>query len=1173
LKRHAADRQTNNDKRATVVTSSGDTPTAWKDIKVGTILKLSDREEVPADLILLQCSDPAGKAYVETSNIDGETNLKLRQSIIPLYACDDWSTVRGDVIYENPNSNIHKFEGSFSLVGLEKLPLDNNNLLLRGCTIRNTKFLYGLVVFTGKETKVMQKAGAKLGKFSNVEKIVNKCLSIVFFTQAALCTISVFGVIAWDSMYEAFLPYMSSDKVSSREMVIPQFIGDWITFLILFNNFVPISLYVTMEMVHYVQASYINNDNEMYHDETNTPAKALTSNLNEDLGQIEYIFSDKTGTLTRNEMIFKMCSIGGVKYGSYIAESRSKRAAENSGTERENPMHTKANAALESVNEEKEALSSSPTVVNMPCSHDMQMRAVKNGFDDMSLARDADRSRPNSQTITDFFSVLSLCHTVVTENGPDGELVYQAQSPDEGALVNAARDLGFVYTGFDNGFLVLKLGSSTKRFKLHAVNEFDSTRKRQSSLIEDENGNFILYIKGADNVIMDRVKSGQNFTTLNEHLTEFAKLGLRTLVLAKRMVPASEAKEWIRSFKDAANSIDKREEKLAAIAEKLEVNLEVVGATAIEDRLQKGVPETIEVLAEAGIKLWVLTGDKMETAINIGRSAQLLVDGMVMIKFESSNADVLNEQMDKNISEFLTVGKSTFWSSAVNKMKDPLGKKKIKFKLKDLKSSLAVVVDGTSLITIFDNAKLQSKFLEICKIVRVVIACRVSPKQKADIVRMVKRGVHPRPMTLAIGDGANDVGMIKEADVGIGISGHEGLQAVNASDFAIAQFRFLQKLLLIHGRWNYRRMSKVVLYSFYKNIVFTLTCFFYSFCTGFSGTSLYDDLVMSGFNFFLGWPIVGVGWFDRDISQRKCEEQPQVYCSGMMNLNLNRLKMAQWIFSAILHAIIIIGIPLAFEVVGTSAWSLNGATTDKELFGITVYSLMIVALNAKVATTTFTWTWISFVQFIILSNGLYLMFLFVYNTWLESSPSFYGTVDMMFASPVFWVLMVLVPSCVVMVDTIAEYWRLEFFPDAIDVCIERDHGFLTKKELASKKPGSKRWVASQPKTDDDPTASELDSAPTLRKVLSHIPKESMRELGLQSIGDEEEARKSGFSYDHVTSSYGQGAGRFLGTIKLPNLQIPKNPLKSPFKAGGAFAPSSPKLDGSNGSVELSSRKL
>jgi phospholipid-transporting ATPase len=201
-----------------------------------------------------------------------------------------------------------------------------------------------------------------------------------------------------------------------------------------------------------------------------------------------------------------------------------------------------------------------------------------------------------------------------------------------------------------------------------------------------------------------------------------------------------------------------------------------------------------------------------------------------------------------------------------------------------------MVIDGSSLIAVFEDRKLEAKFLSVCKTMKAVIACRVSPKQKADIVKMVKNGITPSPMTLAIGDGANDVGMIKEAAVGIGISGHEGLQAVNASDYAIAQFAFLKRLLLIHGRWNYRRMSKVVLYSFYKNIVLTLTTFYFSWYNGFSGSMIFDDLLFAGFNFFLGWPAVGLGVFDRDISEENILLQPQVYMSGRMNLNLNLVR-------------------------------------------------------------------------------------------------------------------------------------------------------------------------------------------------------------------------------------------------------------------------------------------
>jgi phospholipid-transporting ATPase len=646
-------------------------------------------------------------------------------------------------------------------------------------------------------------------------------------------------------------------------------------------------------------------------------------------------------------------------------------------------------------------------------------------------------------------------------------LILTLPHEDEGALVQAAAQLGFKYNGIKDGYHLVNLGKDSYRYKVLAVNEFDSARKRQSTLIENDEGKFILYIKGADNVIMDRMRAGEDTAVLVEHLSAFAKTGLRTLVLGMREVPKHEAKEWLVSYKEAANSIEDREGRLADVAERLEVDIQIIGGTAIEDRLQEGVPETIATLAQAGIKLWVLTGDKLETAINIGRSANLLTDDMDLIKIQAVESAKITEQLDNLISTFCHVDSPAMLETFYNAVSITLGKElPPKFDLNDLQTQLALVVDGSSLISIFENKKLEMKFLSICRLCKVVIACRVSPKQKADIVKLIRKGVVPEPLTLAIGDGANDVGMIKEAHVGIGISGHEGLQAVNASDYAIAQFRFLQRLLLVHGRWNYRRISKVVLYSFYKNIVLTLTTFYFNFATGFSGTSLYDDIVYSGFNFFLAWPIIGVGIFDIDISEEKCIEQPQVYVSGRMNLNLNARKMLQWILNAFLHSLAVFGLPIICLGKRENSWSEEGLMNDVTLMGITIYTCLIAAMSMKVFIVTSTWTYISLLFFLCLSVLLYIIFLVVYGQMKIFAPIFYLLPHNTISRPTFWLVLILVPVLVFIVDRSIEFGRLQFFPDAIDICIERDHGYVTaqeRKEDALKPPSTRfrrPWISS-----------------------------------------------------------------------------------------------------------------
>jgi phospholipid-translocating ATPase len=285
-------------------------------------------------------------------------------------------------------------------------------------------------------------------------------------------------------------------------------------------------------------------------------------------------------------------------------------------------------------------------------------------------------------------------------------------------------------------------------------------------------------------------------------LEEFANEGLRTLCLSYRFISPEEYKPWNRRYQEAAASIHSREERVDAVCEEIETNMLLMGGTAIEDRLQDGVPETIAELAKSGIKLWVLTGDKTETAINIGFACNLLTLDMELLILRATTREDTVEVLQETI----------------DKMKNETNPDK----------KFALVIDGTTLKYSLEPAT-KDQVLSLGMRCASVICCRVSPKQKAQVVNLVKKGL--KVMTLAIGDGANDVSMIQEANVGIGISGVEGRQAVMASDYAIAQFRYLQKLLLVHGRWSYLRISNMIFGFFYKNAVWTFVLFWYQiFC-------------------------------------------------------------------------------------------------------------------------------------------------------------------------------------------------------------------------------------------------------------------------------------------------------------------------------------------------------
>lgn len=222
----------------------------------------------------------------------------------------------------------------------------------------------------------------------------------------------------------------------------------------------------------------------------------------------------------------------------------------------------------------------------------------------------------------------------------------------------------------------------------------------------------------------------------------------------------------------------------------------------------------------------------------------------------------------------------------------------------DLQNGLALVVEGYALEFIFADETLRKCLLVASTVCQVVIACRVSPLQKAELVRLVKTGVKPHPVTLAIGDGANDVSMIQEAHVGVGVEGLEGRQAVNFSDFSVPEFQGLQRLLFVHGSWNYRRMAKTVRYFLLKNMVFPTSIFFYNFFTGYSSTNPYSSWDMTLYNFFFtSFQIIFIGFLDRDVSQDCALRLPELYAASKLNLQLRPSAMLVCLLRAICYAV------------------------------------------------------------------------------------------------------------------------------------------------------------------------------------------------------------------------------------------------------------------------------
>ena len=758
-RRRQSDAALNNSK-AQVLRGSNFDSTRWVNVAVGDIIRIESEEPIPADILLLATSEPDGLCYIETANLDGETNLKIKQAIpetANLVSPSELSRLGGIIKSEQPNSSLYTYEATITMhAGGGELPLQPDQLLLRGATLRNTPWVHGIVVFTGHETKLMRNATATPIKTTEVQRMINKQILLLGAILIALSIIGSVGDLIIRLTQSSHLGYLDLGDTSK----VGQFFADIFTNWVLYSNLIPISLFITVEIVKYMTALLINSDLDMYHDVTDTPANCRTSSLVEELGQIEYVFSDKTGTLTCNQMEFRQCSIAGFQYADEVPEDRKAAGVDDNS-----------------------------------------------GIHDFAQLLTNEQEHETKRFIQHFLTLLSTCHTVIPERKDEKveSIKYQAASPDEGALVEGAVQLGYRFVARQPRTVTVEVDGSEQRYELLAVCEFNSTRKRMSTIFRCPDGRIRIYCKGADTVILERLAKKENphVEATLQHLEEYAAEGLRTLCLSMREVEEQEFQEWWQIFNAAATTVGgNRADELDKAAELIEHDFMLLGATAIEDKLQDGVPDTIHTLQQAGIKVWVLTGDRQETAINIGMSARLISEDMTLLIVNEENSAATRDNLQKKLA-------------AVRSQTDASAELE----------TLALIIDGKSLTYALER-DMETLFLDLAVLCKAVICCRVSPLQKALVVKLVKR--HLKSILLAIGDGANDVSMIQAAHVGIGIAGVEGLQAARSADVAIGQFRFLKKLLLVHGAWSYYRVSKVILYSFYKNIAMFMTEFWVS---------------------------------------------------------------------------------------------------------------------------------------------------------------------------------------------------------------------------------------------------------------------------------------------------------------------------------------------------------
>ncbi|XP_058578383.1 phospholipid-transporting ATPase VB isoform X2 [Neofelis nebulosa] len=1139
----------------------------WKDVRVGDFIQMQCNEIIPADILLLFSSDPNGICHLETANLDGETNLKQRRVVKGFSQQEvqfEPECFCNTIVCEKPNNHLNKFKGYMEHPDQSRTGFGSESLLLRGCTIRNTKVAVGIVIYAGHETKAMLNNNGPRYKRSKIERRMNTdiffCIGLLFL----MCLVGAVGHSLWNGTFEEHPPFDVPDAKGNFLPLALRGFYMFLTMIILLQVLIPISLYISIELVKLGQIFFLQNDLDLYDEETDLSIQCRALNITEDLGQIQYVFSDKTGTLTENKMVFRRCTIMGSEYSHQENAKRletpkeldsdseewtqykclsfparwSQRPATVGGQGRAQPLRRchSARVPIQGHSQQRPVghCESSQPPVAFSSSLEKDVTPDKNllgkvqdaalWLETLSDTKPAKPSLSTTSSIADFFLALTICNSVMVStttetrqrvtmppsakalgtslekiqqlfhrlkllnlsqsfsstvpsdtdlgeslgakiptpdseerddvsvcsggNSTDGgyrsstwdqvdiqgsgldasleevleapalglaspELCYEAESPDEAALVHAAHAYSFTLVSRTPEQVTVRLPQGTcLTFDVLCTLGFDSVRKRMSVVVRHPlTGEIIVYTKGADSVIMDLLEDPACATDSDvekkvrkirartqKHLDLYARDGLRTLCIAKKVISEDDFRRWASFRCEAEASLDNRDELLMETAQHLENQLTLLGATGIEDQLQEGVPDTIAALREAGIQLWVLTGDKQETAVNIAYSCRLLDQTDTVYSINTENQETCESILNYALEEVKQFhgpqkpNRKLFGLCLPSETPPPTSRAAV--------PEVGLVINGKTLNAIFQG-KLEMKFLELTQYCRSVLCCRSTPLQKSMIVKLVRDKLSV--MTLSIGDGANDVSMIHAADIGIGISGQEGLQAVMSSDFAISRFRHLKKLLLVHGHWCYSRLSRMVVYYFYKNVCYVNLLFWYQFFCGFSGSTMIDYWQMIFFNlFFTSLPPLIFGVLDKDISAETLLALPELYKSGQNSECYNSMTFWICIVDAFYQSLVCFFIPYL---------TYKDSDIDVFTFGTPINTISLATILLHQAMEMKTWT---IIHGLVLAGSFLMYFVvsLVYNAICincNSPTNPYWVMEGQLSDPTFYLICFVTP--------------------------------------------------------------------------------------------------------------------------------------------------------------------
>ncbi|OHT01368.1 putative phospholipid-transporting ATPase [Tritrichomonas foetus] len=772
----------------------------WCDLKVSDVIRIEPQCEVPADCILIK--SPDGRCRIETSALDGETNLKFKYSI------NQKVNKNSKFLLEisPPNANLSTFSGKIFYQD-ENLPISIENFIPRGCIMKENMPILAIVVYTGEDTKLIMNSMKPQFKYTEIDKTMSKMAFVLLLVMFLICFLmTVLGKFWSENFKDGYI------ELDSKKWYL-----QWFSWIIDLQMIIPLAVYSSLDVVRFLLSFGVSSDEEMIFE--GKKSKCRNSDLVSTIGRVTHIFSDKTGTLTKNLMSFR-------------------------------------------------AISFPEVVLGVEYKSDHKQEQIKSIVDYVKLHIESNND------IKNFLLTTVLCNSAEIVNGK-----YVSNSPDELAFLEFSKQCGYELLKKQMDKITIKINDKICEIECPIRFEFSSQRKR-SSIICLIDGKWNLLSKGADTVIIPRSKN--NSQVFQERLNQFGSCGLRTLCFANKELNSNEINSLLTIYNNIRSMPVDVEGYLNKLADDVEKDLTIYCISGIEDELQNYVVESLQLLKRANIKTWVLTGDRLDTAIDVARNSGIIQKKNPIIY---QNDPINNENRSPN----------NYISNPHNS--NIISKNKINSKNSYLHSVLAI--DDI-------NVLLNHKYLfDIAYNCATVIIGRCEPLQKGNILRKFKE-FYKDSVVLAIGDGVNDVDMIRCSDVGVGVEGREGSAAVLSSDFSIPTFSKLVRLLIIHGRYNCIRTSLLILVTFYKNLLLGLPQFFYGFYNGFSATSAFDSGYYAMYNVILTIPQHFMACvYEEDINDKLCIKYPEVYCDYQNNGGFSAFNIFWYYFISIIHSSLI----------------------------------------------------------------------------------------------------------------------------------------------------------------------------------------------------------------------------------------------------------------------------